>query len=81
MDSRRSVKISCGVHFSQMLGHAPSAQDPLDPDDSTIVLLNLTGSRAIGWDFGDAGYATFFIEPEDFANREFLAAWGTVEGY
>ena len=70
-----------GVHFSQMLGHAPSAQNPLDPGESTLCLLNLASNRGIGWSFGDAGYCTFFVEPDDLAAREFSGAWGTIEGY
>jgi hypothetical protein len=70
-----------GVHFSQMLGHAPSAQSPLDPGDPTVCLLNLASDRGIGWTFGDAGYCTFFIDPDDLAEREFSRVWGTIVGY
>ncbi|HYR28653.1 MAG TPA: YwqG family protein, partial [Thermoanaerobaculia bacterium] len=58
-----------GVNYSQMLGHAPSAQSPMFPEEPTVVLLNLTSDRGLGWSFGDGGYCTFWIEPEDLAAR------------
>ena len=70
-----------GVHFSQMLGHAPSAQEPLPPDDPTFCLLNLATDPALGWSFGDAGNCTFWITPEDLARRDFSKAWGTIVGH
>lgn len=70
-----------GVNYSQMLGHAPSAQNPLFPEETTVCLLNLTSDKGLGWSFGDGGYCTFWIEPEDLANRDFSKAWGVIEGY
>lgn len=70
-----------GPQFSQMLGHAQSAQSPLDADDPTVVLLNLSSDHGLGWSFGDAGYATFFIEPDDLAARDFSRVWGTIVGH
>lgn len=70
-----------GVNYSQMLGRAPSAQSPPFPEETPVCLLNLTSDRGVGWSFGDAGYCTFWIEPEDLAERDFSKAWGMIEGY
>jgi hypothetical protein len=70
-----------GLQFSQMLGHAPSAQEPRSPNDPTICLLNLASEDALGWMFGDVGYCTFWISPKDLARRDFSNAWGTIEGH
>jgi hypothetical protein len=70
-----------GPQFAQMLGHAPSAQDPLLASDPTVCLLNLPSEDAIGWMFGDMGEATFWIAPRDLAGRGFSKAWGTIEGH
>lgn len=68
------------VRFSQMFGHAPSAQDPRHPDDPTVCLLNLPSDQALGWSFGGAGNCTFWITPEDLARRDFTKVWGTIVG-
>lgn len=70
-----------GGNYSQMLGHAPSAQEPLPPDDPTICLLNLPSDHALGWSFGDAGNCTFWITPQDLARRDFSKVWGTIVGH
>ena len=70
-----------GVQYSQMLGHAPSAQDPLHPDDPTICLLNLASDHGLGWMFGDVGNCTFWIRPADLARKDFTRIWGTIEGH
>ena len=67
--------------FSQMLGHAPSAQEALPADDPTICLLNLDTDRALGWSFGDGGQCTFWITPRDLARRDFSKVKGTIVGH
>jgi hypothetical protein len=67
--------------FSQMLGHAPSAQDALPADDPMICLLNLDTSMALGWSFGDGGQCTFWITPGDLARRDFSKVEGTIVGH
>lgn len=67
--------------FSQMLGHAPSAQDALPADDPTICLLNLSSDVGIGWGFGDDGQCTFWITPRDLARRDFSKVEGTIVGH
>jgi hypothetical protein len=69
-----------GPQFSQMLGHAPSAQEPLFPGDPTVCLLNLASDHGLGWMFGDVGNCTFWIKPDDLARRDFSRVWGTIEG-
>jgi len=63
-----------------MFGHAPSAQEPLPPDDPTVCLLNLATDVALGWSFGGAGNCTFWITPDDLARRDFTKVWGTIVG-
>ncbi|HEX8555376.1 MAG TPA: DUF1963 domain-containing protein, partial [Sphingomonas sp.] len=72
---------SYGLKSSQMLGHAPSAQEPLSLDDPTICLLNLASEQAMGWMFGDVGNASFWITPADLARRDFTKVWATIEGH
>ena len=81
MRSRLGAHSIFGVQYSQMLGHAPSAQDPLHPDDPTICLLNLSSDHGLGWMFGDVGNCTFWIRPSDLARRDFTRIWGTIEGH
>ncbi len=57
------------VAFWQMLGHAPSPQRPLPPEDPTVCLLADPG-----------GFCTFWIAPQDLARRDFSKVWGRVEG-
>lgn len=70
-----------GLQYSQMLGHAPSAQEPLHPDDPTICLLNLTSDSTLGWMFGDVGNATFYISPDALANHDFSQIEAAVVGH
>jgi Domain of unknown function (DUF1963) len=70
-----------GVYFSQMLGHAPSAQQALPADDPTICLLNLESDSAVGWSFGDDGQCAFWIAPRDLARRDFSKVEGTIVGH
>jgi hypothetical protein len=70
-----------GDGFSQMLGHAQSAQEARPVGDPTVCLISLASQSATGWMFGDVGEATFWIAPEDLAAREFDRAWATVEGH
>lgn len=70
-----------GLQYSQMLGHAPSAQDPLDPADPIVCLLNLASEHGMGWMFGDVGNCSFWIAPDALARRDFGEAWGTIEGH
>ena len=79
MKSRLDGSSWWGPEYSQMLGHAPSTQDPLPLDDPTICLLNLASDYALGWMFGDAGHATFWISPQDLARRDFGKVRATVE--
>ncbi|WP_428632063.1 DUF1963 domain-containing protein [Sphingopyxis sp.] len=72
---------SLGTKFSQMLGHAPSAQEPLALDDPTVCLLNFASEDALGWMFGDVGNATFWIAPDDLARRDFTKVWATLAGH
>lgn len=69
------------VYFSQMLGHAPSAQDALPADDPMVCLLNLQTDSAVGWTFGDAGQCTFWITAHDLARRDFSYVEGTIVGH
>lgn len=70
-----------GLKYSQMLGHAPSAQEPLHPDDPTLCLLNLCSDSALGTMYGDVGNATFFISREDLAKRDFTRVEAEVAGH
>jgi hypothetical protein len=70
-----------GIAYSQMLGHAPSAQQPLHPDDPTLCLLNLCTDTALGTMYGDVGNAAFFIAPADLAKRDFSKVEGEVMGH
>jgi hypothetical protein len=79
MKSRLDGSSWWGPEYSQMLGHAPSSQDPLPLDDPTICLLNLASENALGWMFGDAGHATFWISPQDLARRDFGKVRATVQ--
>jgi hypothetical protein len=81
MRSRLGAHSIWGVQYSQMLGHAPSAQEPLHPDDPTICLLNLASDHGLGWMFGDVGNCSFWIRPSDLARRNFTRIWGTIEGH
>jgi uncharacterized protein YwqG len=67
--------------YSQMLGHAPSAQEPLHPDDPTLCLINLCTDDALGTMYGDVGNAAFFISPADLAKRDFRNVEGEVMGH
>lgn len=69
------------LSFAQMLGHAPSSQDARAVDDPTICLLNLPSDPGLGWMFGDMGEATFWIDPDALARRDFSRAWATIEGH
>ncbi len=81
MRFRFDVQTPLGMQYSQMLGHAPSAQEPRDPDDPTICLLNLASEYGAGWVFGDVGNCSFWIEPADLARKDFDKVWGTIEGH
>lgn len=70
-----------GDGFSQMLGHAQSAQEARPVTDPAVCLISLASGSATGWMFGDVGEATFWIAPEDLARRDFARAWATVEGH
>jgi hypothetical protein len=67
--------------FSQMLGHAPAAQDAKAADDPDICLLNIASDKGLGWSFGDAGECSFWITPADLAARDFSRVRGTIEGH
>jgi hypothetical protein len=69
-----------GPCYSHMLGHGPSAQEPLPVDDPTLCLLNLASEPALGWMFGDVGNATFWISPQDLARRDFSKVRAAVQG-
>lgn len=62
------VRVSPRVEFWQMLGHAPSPQDPPPPDEPTVCLLADPG-----------GFCKFWIEPEDLAQRDFSGVEGMLE--
>jgi len=81
MRFRFDVHTPWGMQYAQMLGHAPSAQEPQAPDDPTICLLNLASEYGAGWMFGDVGNCTFWIEPTDLARKDFDKAWGIIEGH
>jgi hypothetical protein len=70
-----------GPQFSQMLGHAPSAQEARSVKDPTVCLLSLTSDAAVGWMFGDVGECSFWIAPDHLARRDFSRVWGTIEGH
>lgn len=70
-----------GLQYSQMLGHAPSAQDPLHPDDPTLCLLNLASDAGLGWMFGDVGNAAFHISPAELAGQDFSKVKAEVAGH
>lgn len=67
--------------FSQMLGHAPAAQDAKAADDPNICLLNIASDKGLGWSFGDAGECSFWIAPADLAARDFSRVRGTIQGH
>lgn len=69
------------VVYSQMLGHAPSAQEPLHPDAPLLCLLNLCSDPVLGTMYGDVGNATFFITPGDLAKRDFSKVEAEVVGH
>lgn len=69
------------LQFSQMLGHAPSAQEARSTDDPTICLLNLSSDLGLGWLFGDVGECTFWITPTDLLRCDFERVRGTIEGH
>ena len=69
------------LHFSQMFGNAPSAQNPQPPDSPEIVLLNLSTDYGLGWSFGDAGFCTYWIMEGDLAKRDFSKTWGSIKGH
>jgi uncharacterized protein YwqG len=67
--------------FSQMLGHAPAAQEAKAADDPDICLLNIASDKGLGWSFGDAGECSFWITPADLAACDFSRVRGTIEGH
>lgn len=67
--------------FSQMLGHAPAAQDAKPADDPLVCLLNIATDRGLGWSFGDGAACSFWITQTDLAARDFSRVRGTIEGY
>lgn len=69
------------VRYSQMLGHAPSAQDPLHPGDPTLCLLNLCSDDGLGMTYGDAGNATFYISQRNLAKSNFADIQAEVVGH
>jgi hypothetical protein len=69
------------LEYSQMLGHAPSAQDPLHPDEQTLCLLNFASDSTLGWMWGDCGNAAFFIMPNELANLDFSQIRAEVVGH
>lgn len=81
MEPYLSGNSAWGLQYSQMLGHAPSAQSPLHPDEPDICLLNLASDAALGWMFGDVGNATFFITPGALSNRDFSQVEAEVVGH
>lgn len=70
-----------GIQYSQMLGHAPSSQQARMTDDPTVCLLNLASDAGLGWMFGDVGEATYWIEPDALARRDFAAVEASLEGH
>lgn len=70
-----------GLQYSQMLGHAPSAQDAFHPDYPYVCLLSLASDQTLGWMFGDVGNATFFISPEALATHEFSQVEAVAVGH
>jgi uncharacterized protein YwqG len=70
-----------GFQFAQMLGLPPASQQAVSAEESDICLLNLASDSGLGWSFGDAGEATFWISPEDLAARDFSRVRGVIEGY
>lgn len=81
MEPYLSGNSAWGLQYSQMLGHAPSAQSPLHPDEPDICLLNLASDAALGWMFGDVGNATFFIMPDALAKLDFSQVEADVVGH
>ncbi|HEV7343620.1 MAG TPA: DUF1963 domain-containing protein [Sphingopyxis sp.] len=81
MEPHMSGNSVWGLQYSQMLGHAPSAQEPLHPDDPTLCLLNLASDPVLGWMFGDVGNATFYSPPDALARRDFADVAGEVVGH
>ena len=70
-----------GLKYSQMLGHAPSVQDPLDPTDPTLCLLNLASDNGPGWSFGDVGNGVFLIQPDELDQHRFSDVIAQVAGH
>jgi len=81
MEPHMSGNSVWGLQYSQMLGHAPSAQEPLHPDDPTLCLLNLASDPVLGWMFGDVGNATFYISPDALSRFDFTQVQGEVVGH
>lgn len=67
--------------YAQMLGLPPQSQQSVPVDEPDICLLNLPSDSGLGWSFGDAGEATFWISPEDLATRDFSRVRGVIEGH
>ena len=70
-----------GLKYSQMLGHAPSAQEPLHPNDPTLCLLNLCSDSALGTMYGDVGNAIFIISQQALARKDFAQVEADVVGH
>lgn len=64
--------------YSQMLGHSPASDNATSVDEPAICLLNLASDGALGRFFDEAGYGSFWIEPDDLARRDFSKVVGIV---
>lgn len=70
---------SPAVH--QMLGYPRSCQDAPSVDEPEILLLHLATDYGVHMVFGDVGNASFWISPQDLAERRFDRVRAEVVGH
>lgn len=66
--------------FNQILGYVKSSQSLFGLHKDNILLISLRHNRMMGFDFGDVGECTFWIDKNALAQRDFSEVFGFIQG-
>jgi uncharacterized protein YwqG len=66
--------------FNQILGYVKSSQSLYGLHKDNILLISLRHNAMMGFNFGDVGECTFWIDKNALAQRDFSKVFGFIQG-